>query len=86
MSEKRLVPCCADPESLVVMAAIPMCRAEEYADTLRFIAENVAAAYTPSVHCPVCSEGECNVPLRRIAAMPCADAVRLIEQMGDAPF
>ena len=105
MSEKTFVPCCADAEALVLIAAIPLCQVDSSEELLRFVAERIAApdggVSAPELASLAFTGGDpladdllgcdapsasCGVPLRCAAAMPCADALQLLRDVGHVSF
>ena len=79
MSDIRQNSCCAQPETLVLIEAIPLC------DTDPFVARSALLEDAEDAGSPlVFPRG--GLPIRSVAIMPCSLALALVEGVGDVVY
>lgn len=75
--------CCAQPEALVVILAVPLCQPESLDGGLL---EDLARGVRSMAREDAGETLRMGLPLRCAAAMPCEDAIALAEGVGHVVF
>lgn len=88
MSGNRSASCCAHPEALVVVAAVPLCQVDASEDLLSKVATRIACSPSSDFSPHTASDAAFpeGLPLRCAAVMPCSDALALVEEVGHVSF